>query len=45
MLSRREYVALVASFILIFLEGVIRIITLGLRELERAQKSHDIEAD
>jgi hypothetical protein len=31
MLSRREYLALFGSFILIFLEGVIRIITLGLR--------------
>lgn len=32
MLSRREYLALFGSFILIFLEGVIRVITLGLRE-------------
>ena len=28
---RREYIALVGSLILIFLEGLIRVITLGLR--------------
>ncbi len=31
-ISRREYVALVGSLILIFLEGLITIITLGLRQ-------------
>lgn len=31
---RREYLALLGSFILIFLEGSIRIITLGLRRQE-----------
>ena len=32
---RREYIALVGSLTLIFLEGLIRIITLGLREMIR----------
>jgi hypothetical protein len=32
-LRRREYLALVGSLILISLEGVIRIITLGLRKI------------
>ena len=30
--DRREYLALLASLILIFLEGLIRVITLGLRK-------------
>lgn len=30
-IPRREYIALVGSLILIFLEGLIRVITLGLR--------------
>lgn len=29
--GRREYIALVGSLVLIFLEGIIRVITLGLR--------------
>lgn len=34
-LHRREYLALFGSFILIFLEAIIRIITLGLRASSR----------
>ena len=30
--TRREYLALVGSFLIIFLESLVRIITLGLRE-------------
>lgn len=38
-LHRREYLALFGSFVLIFLEAVIRIITLGLRAWSRIDLS------